>query len=232
MPAYIHSAEAITPQPTFRTDAWMSATIRPEKGYFTCLHPDYRQLIHPTSLRRMSPVIRMGLAASRICMEKAGITRPDAILTGSGLGCVRDTVRFLNQIIENDEQLLNPTAFIQSTHNTVSGQIALLLACKAHNLTFSQKTLSFESALLEALLLLREDPGQNILVGGIDEITGESYELLLQAGCARKEQAGRDPGPEPERDTGAQTESGPESQTETEPEHNPFTLAEPLHLTQ
>jgi hypothetical protein len=94
-------------------------------------------------------------------------------------------VKFLKQIIDNDEQLLNPTAFIQSTHNTVSGQIALLLGCKAHNLTFTQKTLSFESALLEALLLVREDPNMEVLLGGVDEITEESYELLRYAGCAR-----------------------------------------------
>ena len=86
----------------------------------------------------MSPVIRMGLTASMVCMEKAGLEKPDAILVGSGLGCVRDTAKFLNQVIDNQELLLNPTAFIQSTHNTVSGQIALMLGCRAYNLTFSQ----------------------------------------------------------------------------------------------
>jgi 3-oxoacyl-[acyl-carrier-protein] synthase II len=185
MPAYICSTEAISPQPTFSTGRLLAETVRPEGPYFTCLNPDYRLYIDPGSLRRMSKVIRMALTASRVCLENAGIDRPDAIIIGSGLGCVQDTARFLNQIIDHNEQLLNPTAFIQSTHNTVSGQIALMLACKAYNLTFSQKTISFESALLDAMMLLKEDGVSNLLVGGVDEIIEESFRLMVQSGCAK-----------------------------------------------
>ena len=183
MPVYIQSAEAISPQPTFAPGGFLEETLLPDTPYFTCIDPDYRQYINPASLRRMSRVIRMGLTASRVCLEKAGIDQPDAILIGSGLGCVQDTARFLNQVIENREQLLNPTAFIQSTHNTVSGQIALMLGCRNYNLTFSQRTISFETALLDAIMLLEEEGTGHILLGGVDEIVGESYDLMLRSGC-------------------------------------------------
>jgi len=191
MPVYILSTEAISPQETFLTDSFLENPVRPEGEYFTCIHPDYKQFIQPGSLRRMSHVIRMGLASSKVCLQNAGIEKPGAILVGSGLGCVHDTVKFLNQIIENDEQLLNPTAFIQSTHNTVSGQIALVLGCREYNLTFSQKTLSFETALLDAILLLNENRVGTALVGGIDEITDESFRLMVQGGC-KKALTGKD----------------------------------------
>ncbi len=190
MPAYIQSAQAISTQDTFLPVSFHSpgdpeTGFRPLPGgaYYTCIHPDYKQYINPTALRRMSPVIRMGLAASRVCMEEAGIERPDAILVGSGLGCVSDTVKFLNQVIDNQELLLNPTAFIQSTHNTVSGQIALMLGCRAYNLTFSQNTISFETALLEGMMLLEEEEAHNVLLGGIDEVVEESYQLMDKNGC-------------------------------------------------
>ena len=183
MPAYIQSAEAISPQPTFASGGFLDEIRLPDTPYFTCINPDYRQYINPVSLRRMSRVIRMGLTASKVCLEHAGVDQPDAIITGSGLGCVQDTVRFLNQVIENREQLLNPTAFIQSTHNTVSGQIALMLACRNYNLTFSQKSISFETALLDAIMLLEEKGGGYILVGGVDEIVEESYDLMRRSGC-------------------------------------------------
>ncbi len=185
MPVFIQSAESISPQDTFRSGNFLQEGLQPDKDYFTCLHPDYKLFINPGSLRRMSNVIRMGLTASKSCMEKAGLNQPGAIVIGSGLGCVRDTAKFLNQIIHQDEQLLNPTAFIQSTHNTVSGQIALLLGCRESNLTFSQKTLSFESALLDALLLLDEKEAGSVLVGGIDEIVEESFSLMVRGGCAK-----------------------------------------------
>jgi 3-oxoacyl-[acyl-carrier-protein] synthase II len=186
MPVYIHSAEAISPQNTFQTDAFLLDPVKPEKDYFTCLHPDYKQFINAGSLRRMSKVIRMGLATAKACLDQAGIRQPDAILIGSGLGCMEDTAKFLNQLIENNEQLLNPTAFIQSTHNTVSGQIALMLGCRNYNLTFSQKSISFETALVDAMLRLREPGFGDILVGGLDEIVDESFELMVQSGCVKR----------------------------------------------
>ena len=157
----------------------------PETPYFACLNPDYKQYISPSSLRRMSKVMRMSLTASKVCLEIARIEQPDAIIIGSGLGCVQDTAKFLNQVIDQKEQLLNPTAFIQSTHNTVSGQIALLLSCQQYNLTFSQKTISFETALLDAIMLLGENGIRHILLGGVDEIVEESFDLMVQSGCVK-----------------------------------------------
>lgn len=133
----------------------------------------------------MSGIVRMGIASSQLCLDHAGIEQPDAIVVGTGLGCVQDTLKFLKQVIENDENLLNPTSFIQSTHNTVSGQIALMMECKKYNMTFSQKAISFETALIDVSMLLKDKDAQHVLVGGIDEIVEESFSLLVQAGCAK-----------------------------------------------
>ena len=184
MAVYINSAESISPLETFQAGGFMAFPGKPGKPYFTCINPDYRQFINPSALRRMSKVIRVGLTASKVCLESAGISEPGAILIGSGLGCVQDTAKFLNQVMENQEQLLNPTAFIQSTHNTVSGQIALMLGCREYNLTFTQKTISFETALLDALLLVDEGV-DNILLGGVDEVVDESHELMFRCGCVK-----------------------------------------------
>jgi len=188
MPVYILSAEAISPQDTFRVEKLSRSSFNnperlSEKGYFCAQHPTYKEYINPAALRRMSPVIRMGLTTSKLCLEKAGIEKPDAILVGTGLGCVRDTAKFLGQLIENQEQLLNPTAFIQSTHNTVSGQIALMLACREYNLTFSQNSISFQTALLDGMLMLEQGEASTVLIGGIDEVVDESHHLMEKNVC-------------------------------------------------
>jgi len=185
MPLYLHSLDAISPQGVFQSGQLPADPGRGEGSWLQSQHPDYKQFIAPAALRRMSPVIRMGLATSMSSLKAAGVEHPDAILMGTGLGCVRDTLTFLHQVIEQDEHLLNPTAFIQSTHNTVGGQIALALKCKAYNLTFTQESLSFESALLEDFMMAREQASHRILVGAADEVEEGSYALLKAAGCVR-----------------------------------------------
>jgi len=185
MPIYINSAESISSQKTFHSGSFLSDIVTPDKDYFSCITPDYKEYINPRLLRRMSKMIRMGLATSKLCLDHAGIEQADAIVVGTGLGCVEDTFRFLKQIIDNDEKLLNPTSFIQSTHNTVSGQIALMLACQNYNMTFSQKSISFETALIDVIMLLKDKDTQHVLVGGIDEIIEESFSLMVKAGCVK-----------------------------------------------
>ncbi len=155
----------------------LDSLIQSDSNRLKCIEPDYKNYINPTSLRRMSRIIKMGLTASKICLENAGVEKPGAIITATGLGCLEDTEKFINSIIDNNEQLLTPTPFIQSTHNTVGGQIALMLGCNDYNFTYTNRGISFESALLDAYLLIKEG-SDNILIGGIDELTDTSFKLL------------------------------------------------------
>ncbi len=115
---------------------------------------------------------------------------PDAIITGTAYGCLADTIQFLTRIIEGNEEMLPPTAFIQSTHNTVGGQIALMLKCHGYNNTFVHRGFSFESALLDASFLLQEKEATHVLVGGIDEITDTSHAILSRFGLYKRFPAG------------------------------------------
>jgi 3-oxoacyl-(acyl-carrier-protein) synthase len=89
--------------------------------------------------------------------------------------------------VENDEKLLSPATFIQSTHNTVAAQIALLLKCNEYNFTYVHRGFSFETALQDAVLQIEENKNNNILVGGIDEIPVAYLELIESAGWLKKE---------------------------------------------
>lgn len=183
MNIYIQSSESISPQKTFNINNILTDIIPLDKEYFLCLTPDFKEYLDVKLLRRMSKILKIGVTTAKKCVEKSNINMPDAIIVGTGLGCIEDTTKFLNQIIENDEQLLNPTPFINSTHNTISGQIALYLQCKNYNLTFTQNALSFETALIDGIMLLNDLDANNILIGGIDEITEESFELVNLSGC-------------------------------------------------
>lgn len=142
--------------------------------------PNYKAYIKPALIRRMSNGVKMGVVASSIALKRANLVEPEAIISGTGMGCVKDSDKFLKNIIDNDEQYLTPTSFIQSTHNTVGAQIALGLGCKAYNVTYVHGATSFESSLIDAQLVLDEG-NENVLVGAVDELgeyTINLYKLL------------------------------------------------------
>jgi 3-oxoacyl-[acyl-carrier-protein] synthase II len=177
MKAYIKGIGSISPQPGFGNEAFHTPVTYSE-GVLRCIEPDYSAWIDQRAIRRMSKIIRIGVAAASLALKEAGIEKPDAIITGTGFGCIEDTGTFLDKLIDNKEEALNPTPFIQSTHNTIGSQIALLLQCVGYNQTYSQRGHSFECAIHDALMLLVENPTDNILVGGVDEISNTSADLL------------------------------------------------------
>jgi 3-oxoacyl-[acyl-carrier-protein] synthase II len=149
-----------------------------DADFLTRGEPDYEQWIDVRQLRRMSRIIKMGVTSALMALKNSGIEKPDAIITGTGYGCLDDSGIFLSKVVDENNPVLNPTPFIQSTHNTIGSQIALLLQCLGYNQTYSQGSFSFEHALLDAVLLSNENPEQKILVGGVDEITTFSAAIL------------------------------------------------------
>jgi hypothetical protein len=151
-----------------------------------CIEPDYKQLIDPRLIRRMSRVVRMGMASALAALNEAGLEMPGAIITATAYGCTEDTETFLTKLTLQDEQMLTPTAFIQSTHNTIAGQIALLLKCHAYNNTFTHRAFSFEHALLDAMLLLKEGEAAHVLLGAVDEMQDTRFKILERFGLYKK----------------------------------------------
>jgi 3-oxoacyl-[acyl-carrier-protein] synthase II len=182
MKAYINNTAIVSPQKTFDRDFPAEALQYPDAGYLTCLEPAYKDFIDPMVSRRMSRIVKMGMCAALSCLRKAGIDMPDAVIAGTGLGCLEDTEKFLGSIYTLQEHLLNPTPFINSTHNTVAGAIALAIKCHGYNATFTHRGFSFENALHDALMFAEEHPEAAILLGAFDEITPGSYDITRRLG--------------------------------------------------
>lgn len=152
-----------------------------------CIDPDYKQYLDPASVRRLSKTIKRALVASKLALKEANVEIPDAIITGTGLGCLEDTEKFLNNVLEDELGALSPTSFIQSTHNTISGQIALMLKCHGYNTTYAHRSFSFEQAVEDAVLWLGEGNARHILVGCADEIPAHVHRILQKIGLYKSE---------------------------------------------
>ncbi|MBU2951267.1 beta-ketoacyl synthase chain length factor [Tamlana agarivorans] len=184
---YINSTASISAQKTFDNAEFLSEFIDHEGVVIPVVNPNYKDFIPPAAARRMAKGIKMSIVASKIALQEAKLDEVDAIITGTGMGCVRDSEKFLSALIDNDEQYLTPTAFIQSTHNTVGGQVALELQCKGYNFTYVHGSNSFESTLIDARLQLAFNEENNILVGGVDEIGAHSFKLQELVGHVKEE---------------------------------------------
>ncbi len=150
--------------------------------YLRSQDPDFKPFLSPMQARRMGVILKRAIAVSLTALKEAGLECPDAIFTGTGLGCMENTENFLSAMCRDGEEMLPPTYFMMSTHNTISSAVAILLRCHGHNCTYSQKDISFESALLDAFLQLQVGRVSNALVGAHDETTPATYDLLRGCG--------------------------------------------------
>jgi len=130
----------------------------------------------------------MSSVASTKALQEAGIEKPDSIIVGTGMGCSQDSEKFLKNVLENNEEFLTPTFFIQSTHNTVSGQIALGLQCHGYNFTYVNSSSSLEFSMLDAKLQILDGEAENVLVGSTDEQTDRTMELYKLSNSIKKEE--------------------------------------------
>ncbi|GAC1426774.1 MAG: beta-ketoacyl synthase chain length factor [Chitinophagaceae bacterium] len=187
MKIFVRATGNISPQKTFGHPPLLHGLVIQSGNRLRCTEPEYLNYIDVKFIRRMSRIIKMGTAAAMECLQEAGLQQPDAIIMGTAYGCLEDTGIFLRKMVEQKEEMLTPTAFIQSTHNTIGAQVALLLQCHNYNNTFVHRGFSFESALLDAMMLLQEDAAATVLTGAADEITDASHAILSRFNLYKKE---------------------------------------------
>lgn len=169
-PIYIHGKAGISIQPTTEPGYFFDRILPHTQNPVPACDPDYKTLIPPLQLRRMNQSMRMAIFTSQVALREAGRTTVNAVIAGSGLGCLRDSERFVEALLADEAQLLNPTPFIQSTHNMAAAAIALALKCNGYNMTYVNNANSFESALLDGMVYLHEHPDDTILLGAVDEL--------------------------------------------------------------
>jgi 3-oxoacyl-[acyl-carrier-protein] synthase II len=175
-PVYILSSCAISPQHSFEPARFLTPVVSVDNGQLYAIDQDYSQYISPVAIRRMSRLIKMGISAGMQCLKDAGITQPDAIITGTCHGSITDMEYFLKDMIRLDEGILNPTYFIQSTYNSINGWLAVQTKSTSYNQTYVHRGFSFELALFDAQMMLHEAAGpMHILAGCFEELTPEHF---------------------------------------------------------
>ena len=80
MEMYIRATGNISPQKTFGHPPFLAETVEYTGNRLSCIEPDYKDFIDAKLIRRMSRIIRMGVAAAMECLQEAGIKSPMQLL--------------------------------------------------------------------------------------------------------------------------------------------------------
>lgn len=174
---YILSAKQISIQNPL-SEEWMQQPICYSDPYVRSLDPSFKEYVSPIEARRMGKILKRAIATSKEALKDSGIDTVDAIITGTGFGCIENTEFFLDALCNEGEQLLKPTYFMQSTHNTISSLVAIQTKNHGYNVTYAHKSISFDSALQDAWMQIRLGKIHSALVGGHDEMTPAFFDIL------------------------------------------------------
>lgn len=165
---YVNGIGSISTQNTFE-NGFHNFQLNNTANVLYAVEPSYQEFISKIEIRRMEKGLKMSIAAAAKALQEAHLPSPQAIIVGTGMSCLRSSEKFLKAMLENDEQYLTPINFIQSTHNTVAGQLAIKYNSKGYNFNYVSGSVSFESALLDAQNQIENNIENNILIGGVDE---------------------------------------------------------------
>lgn len=165
-------------------DEWINQPNDYAQAHVRAIEPDYKEYISPATVLRMPLIVKRAVVTSVEALRCAGVIQPDAILSATGLGDTEGLERYLYTLVSRGETLLQPTLFTNYPYSLVAVELAKALGCNAYNNTHSQRSISFESALLEAQMLLKEGR-QHVLLSANDEITSSLFYLYWRLGLWR-----------------------------------------------
>lgn len=185
---YLMSAAQISAQEPL-SEAWKDNPQPLNDELTRSREADYKQFIPPLEARRMGRILKRAIATARTATAQAGIGIPEAIVTGTGLGCIENTEIFLDALCREGEDQMMPTRFMQSTHNTISSIVAINLKAHGYNTTYAHNTVSFQSALMDAMMQLRRGKIANAMVCAHDEMTPSYHALLCKGGYLKGKHA-------------------------------------------
>lgn len=132
--------------------------------------------------KRLPRVDRMALHVARKALGTEGVEGL-GLVVGTGYGGLQATVDFLEGMATRGAAFGSPTAFHQSVHHSMAGQISLALKITGPSLTCTAREVSGEAALREGLDLLTMKRCQRVLVVCADEINPAIEEAFKAFGA-------------------------------------------------
>ena len=140
---------------------------------FSCLTGDAQSkelaaFVEVRSLRRAEQISKNALLCACRALAHAKLDKTDqanmGISMAIGAGALASTLKFMDSIIEDGDELSSPTAFASSVHNSVSLMLSMFLHTKGPCVITGQLDASLAGALLTAQQFLARKMCSHVLV--------------------------------------------------------------------
>ena len=141
-----------------------------------------REFMTPMESRRLCKLLKSALMTSLTALRQAGVETPDAIIVGTSYGMLENSEKFLLELCREGEHGLSPTLFMQSTHNTIAGTLAIRTHCHGYNITYTQlgEEETLDLCRRDAERLMRLGRIRNALIGYYNEVTPALHDMVLR----------------------------------------------------
>ncbi len=123
-----------------------------------------KTLIPAGMRRRTSLTTRMAITAASLACEKASVERQEVSSIFASLGGEIQITDALCRLLPDDNELLSPTQFHNSVHNTTAGYWSILSKCQAATTAIAAADDTFAMGLIEAYSQLQQESGDRLLV--------------------------------------------------------------------
>ena len=139
-----------------------------------------REFMTPLESRRLCKLLKAALMTSLTALRQAGKEVPDAIIVGTSYGMLENSEKFLLELCREGEHGLSPTLFMQSTHNTVAGALAIRTHCHGYNITYTRlgEEETLDLCRRDAERLMRLGRIRNALIGYHNEVTPALHDMV------------------------------------------------------
>jgi 3-oxoacyl-(acyl-carrier-protein) synthase len=145
----------------------------------------FMALLDPDSVRRLSRICRMTLAACRLAVDEAGLEGGVrlGLVVGSEYGDFRSGAEFFDGFLNRGPAGLSPMIFPSTVMNSMAAVAAIALGAKATSVTLNQATVAGDLAVARAAALIAGGRAEAVVAGGVDELFSDVYLNLARLGA-------------------------------------------------
>jgi 3-oxoacyl-[acyl-carrier-protein] synthase II len=142
-------------------------------------------LLNADTVRRLSRICRMAVAACRLAAEDAGLEGGArlGLSVGSEYGDFRSGAEFFNGFLRRGPGGLSPMIFPNTVMNSMAAVVAIATGAKAPSVTINQATVAGDLAVLRGAALIASGRADAVIAGGVDEIFLDVYRGLCALGA-------------------------------------------------
>jgi 3-oxoacyl-[acyl-carrier-protein] synthase II len=142
-------------------------------------------LLDSDSVRRLSRICRMTLAACRLAVEEAGLEGGArlGLVVGSEFGDFRSSAEFFDGFLRRGPAGLSPMVFPSTVMNSMAAVAAIAIGAKASSVTLNQATVAGDLAVARAAALIADGRAEAVVAGGVDELFSDVYRNLARLGA-------------------------------------------------